>query len=214
MEKRQMTSRIFSFRYFCLALILALTVSSNCRADEVTDAIAVVEKLHETLLKVMKNADKQGFQDRYNILAPVISESFDTALIAKTAIGRHWKQLSDQQQSDFINQFNILSISTYASRFDGFSGETFNTLSTETTKKGRIIVKTEISSPDDEPVRLDYLMHNRDGKLFIISVIAQGINDLALKRSEYASVIKENGFDALVSKISAKIQNLQKPTHN
>jgi phospholipid transport system substrate-binding protein len=197
-----------------VALILTLTVSSNCRADETTDAVAVVEKLHETLLNVMKNADKQGFQDRYDILAPVISESFDTALIAKTVIGRYWKQLSEQQQSDFINQFNILSISTYASRFDSFSGDTFNSLSTETTKKGRIIVKTEISSPDDEPVRLDYLMHNRDGKSYIISVIADGINDLSLKRSEYASVIKKNGFDALVSKINDKIQNMQKPSHN
>jgi len=209
-----MISRTYSFRYFCVALMLALAVSSNCRADEMTDAIAVVEKLHETLLDVMKNADKQGFQDRYDILAPVISESFDTALIAKTVIGRHWKQLSKQQQSDFINQFNILSISTYASRFDGFSGETFNTLSTDTTKRGRIIVKTEISSPDDEPARLDYLMHNRGGKLYIISVIANGINDLSLKRSEYTSIIKGNGFDILVSKINDKIQNMQKPSHN
>jgi phospholipid transport system substrate-binding protein len=209
-----MTSRTFSFRYFCLALILTLTVSSNCRADETTDAVAVVENLHITLLNVMKNADKQGFQDRYDTLAPVISESFDTALIAKTVIGRHWKQLSEQQQSDFIKQFNILSISTYASRFDGFSGEIFNTLSTETTKRGRIIVKTEISSPDDEPVRLDYLMNNRGGKSFIISVIANGINDLSLKRSEYASIIKESGFDVLVSKINEKIQNMQNSSHN
>jgi phospholipid transport system substrate-binding protein len=57
-------------------------------------------------------------------------------------------------------------------------------------------------------------MHNKDGKWYIISVIADGVNDLALKRAEYASVIKKNGFDALISKINDKIRNLEKPADN
>ena len=162
----------------------------------------------------MKNAGEQDFQDRYNVLAPVVTESFDTPLIAKVATSRYWKKLSDEKKSDFIRQFNKLSISTYASRFDSFSGESFNTLSTDTLKKGRLLIKTEISSPGDDPVRLDYLMHNKDGRWYIISVIADGVNDLALKRAEYASVIKKNGFDALISKINDKIRNLEKPADN
>ncbi|MEE8320729.1 MAG: ABC transporter substrate-binding protein [Gammaproteobacteria bacterium] len=209
-----MTIRISSFRYLNLLLLLILTISPYSRADETTGAIIVVEKLHETLLNVMKNAGEQGFRDRYNVLAPVVNESFDTPLIAKVATSRYWKKLSDKKKSDFIRQFNKLSISTYASRFDSFSGESFNTLSTETLKKGRLLIKTEISSPGDDPVRLDYLMHNKDGKWYIISVIADGVNDLALKRAEYASVIKKNGFDALISKINDKIRNLEKPADN
>jgi phospholipid transport system substrate-binding protein len=209
-----MTIRISSFRYFNLLLLLILTISPYSRADETTGATIVVEKLHETLLDVMKNAGEQDFQDRYNVLAPVVTESFDTPLIAKVATSRYWKKLSDEKKSDFIRQFNKLSISTYASRFDSFSGESFNTLSTDSLKKGRLLIKTEISSPGDDPVRLDYLMHNKDGKWYIISVIADGVNDLALKRAEYASVIKKNGFDALISKINDKIRNLEKPADN
>jgi len=209
-----MTLRNLSFRYCNLLLILILTISPYSRADETTGAIIVVEKLHETLLNVMKNAGNQGFSDRYNVLAPVVTESFDTPLIAKVVTSRYWKKLGDKKKSDFIRQFNKLSISTYTSRFDSFSGESFKTLSTETLKKGRLLIKTEISSPGDEPVRLDYLMHNKDGRWYIISVIADGVNDLALKRAEYASVIKKNGFDALIAKINDKIQNLENPAHN
>lgn len=209
-----MTLRNSSFRYCNLLLILILTISPDSRAGETTGAIIIVEKLHETLLNVMKNAGEQSFRDRYNVLAPVVTESFDTPLIAKVVTSRYWKKLSDHKKSDFIGQFNKLSISTYASRFDSFSGESFKILSTETLKKGRLLIKTEISSPSDEPVRLDYLMHNKDGRWYIISVIADGVNDLALKRAEYASVIKKDGFDALIAKINDKIRNLENPAPN
>ena len=209
-----MSSHTSSRGYIYPLFLLAISFSPDCRADETAGAVVVVETLHETLLNVMKNADKQDFNDRYTVLEPVITGNFDIPLIAKVVISRHWEQLDDRQKTDFISQFNKLSISTYASRFNSYAGESFHTLATEILKKGRVLVKTEIASPDDEPVRLDYLMHNTGERWYIISVTADGINDLSLKRAEYASVIKENGFDALVAKINEKIQTMEKPPTN
>ena len=39
--------------------------------------------------------------------------------------------------------------------------------------------------------------------------IANGINDLSLKRAEYAAIIKKEGFDALVIRLKQKIQDSQ-----
>jgi phospholipid transport system substrate-binding protein len=36
-------------------------------------------------------------------------------------------------------------------------------------------------------------------------VIAEGVSDLALKRSEYGAVIGKEGIDALIAKLEAKI---------
>ena len=121
-------------------------------------------------------------------------------------LGRNWKDLDSQQQSSFVELFNRLSIATYASQFDAFSGESFNTLTVEKLKKGRILVKTELVRPDDTPVNLDYLMHLNNGQWYIISVIADGVNDLSLKRAEYGNVIKDKGFSGLVSDIEDKIK--------
>ena len=110
---------------------------------------------------------------------------------------------------DFIKLFQELSVATYASRFDGYGGEKFVELSAEQLKKGRLLIKTELQRPDDRPVKLDYLMHQRDGEWLIISVIANGVNDLSLKRAEYATVIEDKGFDGLVSDVSAKITNME-----
>ena len=79
----------------------------------------------------------------------------------------------------------------------------------EQLKKGRLLIKAELQRPDDEPVKLDYLMHEKNGQWMIISVIANGVNDLSLKRAEYATVIKEKDFDGLVNDVANKITDLE-----
>ena len=155
----------------------------------------------------MKNAPDLGYQGRYDQLKPVIETVFDTPLIVRVVLSRYWKELSEQQQTDFINLFNRLSISTYASRFDSYTDEVFETKSVQQLKKGRLLVQTELARSNDKPVSLDYLLHKKDDRWYIISVIADGVNDLALKRAEYATIIKDGGFNKLVNDIEEKIIN-------
>ena len=52
-------------------------------------------------------------------------------------------------------------------------------------------------------------MHQADdGEWMIISVIANGVNDLSLKRAEYAAVLKERGYDGLVADLNKKIATM------
>ena len=97
-----------------------------------------------------------------------------------------------------------MSAATYASNFDGFSGEVFETVSTET-KRGNLVVKTVIVTGDGERVPLDYVLRQSDGVWRIVNVIAEGVSDLSLKRAEYTAVIKSEGFDSLVSRLDGKI---------
>jgi len=40
-----------------------------------------------------------------------------------------------------------------------------------------------------------------------MNIIADGVSDLALKRSEYTSVLSREGFDALIAKMNEKIES-------
>jgi phospholipid transport system substrate-binding protein len=192
-----------------MGLLLLLTAASAQTDGTESGAVVVVEKLHTTLLEIMKNAGKLGFKGRYDIIAPVVEASFDTPLIAQVVLSRYWKELTPAQQGQFVVLFNRLSASTYASRFDSFSGETFKTLGVEAMKKERLLVKTELAKKNDTPVKLEYLVQQNAGKWYIISVIADGVNDLALKRAEYATIINDKGFDHLVGEIEKKIHELE-----
>ena len=211
-------ARKFSFRpvpllqFFMAGMFLVLSQSAfteKATNDSYASAIEVVEQLHTVLLSVMQAADSMAFSERYTTLEPVISESFDTPVIAKVILSRYWKDLTPQQQENFIQLFNQQTIATYASRFDSFNNDVFMTIKVEQLKKGRILVRTEIRSGSESPVKLDYLMHKNNDQWLIISVIADGVNDLSLKRAEYSTVIKENGFEYLVKNIEKKIAEME-----
>ncbi len=178
--------------------------------DNEIEAIAAVEDLHKALIHNMKNAEMLGYQGRYENISPLINHYFDFPLIAKVILSRYWKDLGEENQSLFINRLKELTITTYAARFNSYTDEEFTAGGYETLKKGRRLIKTKIHSSDEESVSLNYLMHQKTGNWYIISVIANGVNDLSLKRAEYAAIIKEHGFDTLINQIDEKITEHEK----
>ena len=197
--------------YMIIFGIYMLTLASPAWAEiEQEQAIqAPVNQLHKTLVSIMQSAASTSFEKRYALMEPVITENFNTPLISKVILSRYWKSLDKNAQTNFIDLFNRLTISTYVSRFDSFNGESFKNLSVVPMKKNRYMVKTELIQPSDDPVSFNYIVQNDNGQWRIISVIADGINDLSLKRAEYSSVIKNQGFDALVASLEGKISDLQ-----
>ncbi len=193
-----------------LLLLFFLTISETYANDIDEAAIsAPVIELHDALLVNMQTAESVNFSDRYMKIEEVINRRFDTPLIAKVILGRNWKSLDQQSQERFIDLFNQLTITTYVSRFDSFNDQSFNITSIEPMKKNRFLVKSKIERKDDEAVSLDYIVHENGTAWKIISVIANGVNDLSLKRAEYAAVIKDSQFSGLLTNIETKIAELK-----
>jgi len=211
-----MTSKNHLFQS-CLKIIfgICLFFSANLTWAENEQDAAIqipVDKLHEALISIMKSADSSSFKNRYDVLERVITQQFNTPLISRVILSRYWKSLDEKAQTDFIALFNRLTTSTYVSRFDSFDNESFKNISIEPMKQNRFLVKTELIQNDDKPVSFNYIVQNDNEQWKIISVIANGINDLSLKRGEYSSVIKEKGYDALIASLKEKISDLEPKT--
>ena len=187
--------------------LLSLLVAPAGAADSATQ---VIENLHAELLFVMKQAKKLGYAGRYQRLAPTVTASYDFPYISKVVVGRYWRSFTAEQKSQFIRAFSKLSIATYANRFDGYSGERFKTISGEGLKRGHLLVNTALIKANGEEIELDYILHQNNDQWRIINVIAEGVSDLSLKRADYTSYLKKNGFDALLKKLNEKIQNYAK----
>ena len=59
------------------------------------------------------------------------------------------------------------------------------------------------------PGKILYAVKTNPNEKIIKQIIANGINDLSLKRAEYAAIIKKDGFDVLVTKLEQKIRDSQ-----
>ena len=168
-------------------------------------ATEVVNNFQSDLIGVMKQADKLGYQGRYERLAPAVDKSHDLVEIARVALGRYWHKLTKEQKEKFIETFRQLSIATYANKFASYSSEEFRFVSAEDTEKGDRLVRTLLIDAAGGEVHLDYLLRYHDGRWAIINIIANGVSDLALKRSEYSRVLRREGYDALIAKLEEKV---------
>ncbi len=192
-----------------LVLVAAVAFAPSLRADE-TPAQTVVQSLHDALLDVMQAADALGFDGRRDYLDPVMSEVFDMPLIARASVGSHWRKASDIEKQRLVKIIARLSVSTYASRFDGFSGESFRILSEEPAPRGTRLVGTEIVKADGDPVRLDYLVRESNDGWRIVDVYLDGFySELALRRADYASTLSASGFHGLIAQLEKKIAAIE-----
>ncbi|MCH7555624.1 MAG: ABC transporter substrate-binding protein [Proteobacteria bacterium] len=197
-------------RILAFAVIALLGLGSPADAAE-SPARRIVEALHGSLLDIMMSADALGFEGRRDYITPVMEESYDMALIARASTGRYWRRASDDQKRRIIEAITRLSITIYATRFSGFSGEQFRTLSDEPAPRGTVLVKTEIVKSDGDTVALNYLMRETAGEWRIIDVYLDGIySEIALKRADYAGILKRAGFDGLFAEIEKKIAEIER----
>lgn len=189
---------------------ILLIVGKTAWAEEVEGARQVVDKFQADLIDVMKNGKQLGYQGRYNKLFQIVSTSHDLTKIARIVIGKEWEKLSGTQQQSLVDTFSKFSVASYAHNFKDYAGESFSFDSVEETTRGGIVVHTHLNIPDEKPVKFDYNLKEIDNHWLIINIIANGVSDLALKRSEYTNILQREGFDALIAKINEKIDNYSK----
>ena len=169
----------------------------------------IVRRLNAVLLEVMQQADELGYSGRYDRLAPVLSEAFNFPLMARISVGRHWRKLEDSDRDRLVDAFGRMSIATFAARFDGYSGERFEVLGEKPAPRKAILVRNRLIKNDGEAVEINYLLKPAQGRWRVVDVFLDAIySELAMKRSEYGSVIKNLGFDELIRSLDEKIAEL------
>ena len=160
----------------------------------------------------MKEAKTLGVKGRFEKLASPLKQNFHFRLMTKVAAGSYWRKSGPAQIDRLVDAFTRLSISTYASRFDGYSGQSFETESEKPGPQKTILVKTRIIDPGFDPVDLTYVTHKIKGEWRIIDVLLDaGISELAVRRSEYRRVLKTGGVDGLIETLNRKADQLLNP---
>ena len=198
----------YAFAATWLTLVLLIPPSAEQAQADIVPAKspkALIGEFHDALLMVMQNAGSLGYNGRYKQLGPHVRTAFHLRLMIQIASGPHWRNASESQKLDLVAAFGKVTIGTYAARFDGFSGQSFKTLTTKPGPQGTQMVETRLINPGGGDVELTYVTKQVKGSWRIIDVILDtGISELALRRSEYRRILKQSGIDALIAILNAK----------
>jgi phospholipid transport system substrate-binding protein len=205
-----MSNIISRLRASGLYTLLALTLLATPALAEPLQPQAVIQSFYGTLLEVMKQGGQLGFSGRYSHLKPAIEQAFNLPLMSRLSIGPQWQTFNPELQQKLTEAFSDFTISTYANRFDGYSGEKLEVLPQTTQAGGGTIVQTRLIKSDGEPVTLNYLMRETNGSWQIVDVFLSGtISELATRRSEFTSVLRRDGAQGLLDLLQRRIADLR-----
>ena len=111
----------------------------------------------------------------------------------------------------FVAAFGKSSIATFAARFDGYGGERFEVLGEQPGRRETVLVRNRLIKSDGEAVAIDYLFKSGAEGWRVVDVLLDGkFSELALKRSEYGAVIKNDDIEALIRGLDENAARLAK----
>lgn len=169
-------------------------------------AQAAVDDLQTGMLGIMKKTSGQPFEKRVDALCPVLEAKMDVKLQSAMAIGRSvWDSWSEDQRTTYVGKFKQYLCAIYASRFKAFTGQTLAVTGERTGPSGSVIVNSEVQIPNEPSIPIDYVMR-KTGDAWKVSDLYLGgrVSEVALRRSEFANVLRTQGFDGLIAAIASK----------
>lgn len=186
------------------------TTADVVSTEEQESAIPVIERFHAELLMVMQNAGEWDYRQRRDRLAPSVVEMFDSGSMTGIASGRFWKTFEDDQKATLTAAFRAFTLANYAARFNGYSGQVFETVGETRRDDRHSFVRTMLIKSDGEPIRIDYLLRLSGKKWRIIDVFVEGrFSELAVRRAEFSPVLRDRGFPGLIEVLRNKVSELE-----
>jgi phospholipid transport system substrate-binding protein len=189
-----------------LAFAALLPAAAPAAAETPTQ---IINDYYGLLLKAMKNGKTLGYQGRFDLLEPGVDGTFNIPLMTQASVGAYWDTMSEAQRQALIEAFRQFTIANYAHNFDSYGGEQFETMSEKETPRKDVIVYSNIVKSDGDKVAINYLLRQDGVRYKVIDVFLDGsISQLATRRSEYTSLIRRDGVDALIQAIRLKADGL------
>ena len=211
-------------RFVIGVLVLILLISSPApgRADpsdsSTGDPMAELKSAISEAIALFQNQSMPLTQRREK-LRDLAMRRFDFAVMARSVLGYHWRELNADQRSQFIPVFAGFIQDAYLSKLRDYTVQkvqqevqTLNIQYTRETFDGPDYAQVNTSvrlQEQKDPVQVNYLMHLDGGHWRIYDVTIDAISVIANYRNQFNRVINTNGYEQLVADLKSKQQQFR-----
>jgi len=193
-------------RFVTLTATLALGVAAvTAQAQENPEAL--IKQVSTEVIETIK-ADKaiQG-GDTQKLLALVDSKVMphvNFQRMTASAVGRHWRQATPEQQKRLADEFKILLVRTYSGALTQVKDQTVQLKpSRSSPQDNEVVVRTEVRGKG-EPIQLDYRLEKTGAGWKIYDVNVLGVWLVEQYRNSFAQEIGNGGIDGLIAKLAER----------
>jgi phospholipid transport system substrate-binding protein len=202
------------FAVVVLTLTLGITaVSGAARAEpEASGPGGFIEDLADRALDML-TSPSISTEERNERFRSLLVNNFDVPAVGRFVLGRYWRLSTEEERQEFLVLFEELVVRTYASRFGGYSGETFQINEVRDLQNKDAVVLSEIVRPaGGPPVRLDWRVRGPNSTYRIVDLSIEGVSMALTQRSEFSAVIQREGGNiaGLIASLRRKVESLKR----
>jgi phospholipid transport system substrate-binding protein len=207
-----------SFRHLLSPLVVVFlvavsAVSGRALADDGQAAKTFVEGMAQRAMTTVVDPKLSEAERDKNFRALLVS-SFDLPEIGHFVLARHWRSATPEQQKEFLDLFQEVTILTWSRRFKEYKGESLRVQGAQADGEHTWLVGSTIAlnSQQDTPLPVQWrLNQTADGGFLVSDIIVEGASMAITLRADYTSAIQSNGgtISGLLTAMRAKIEDLR-----
>jgi phospholipid transport system substrate-binding protein len=200
--------------FFIVALAL-LGMQANIAVAAQEDAqTLIIERSNQlvTALKEQRAAIKADNQVAYKLVEDIVLPHVDFTRVARLVLGKYWRSANAEQRERFTREFRDFLVRIYVTAMVEFSdqivshAQNVKYLPFRNSNPDDVSVRMLITLPDRPPLQVNYSLHH-DGsgnswKIYDLAV--EGVSLATTYRSSFATQIRREGIDGLISKLAER----------
>lgn len=163
-------------------------------------------KTKQTELSAMVKNSKTPADDKK--LHAAFDEVLDYDVLARESLKEHWDGLKPEERAEFQETLKKLVRAAYKKslkRIANYDVEFMGESKGELGQVVRTVAKSK-SNAREEPISLDYVVHEVSGKWRIVDVVTEGSSLINNYRSQFRRIIKKQGFTELLRRMRTKLE--------
>jgi len=187
-----------------LLLFLVFSVPDFVRAGEPTDQIKqTTDKILAIVQEpTLKGSDKD--KERQRQMRKAIDDRFDWAAMARSALGKHWRDLSAAQRTEFTGLFSELIEKNYMSQIESYTGEKI-LYKGDKSDGSYGVADVVIVTLRGTDIPVSYRVLKKGAEWLVYDISIEGVSLVNNYRSQIGAILNRSAYDELTAKIRAKI---------
>lgn len=201
-------------RYFYAILIMLGALAGfpvGAVADVAPDAL--IKNVSQEVMAIIKqDKDIQAGNQRkiLDLVEAKILPNFNFTRMTRLAVGKNWRQATQEQQQNLVKEFRALLVRTYSTALSNYKDQTVDIKPVKLQPNDtETLVRTLINQPGGQPVQIDYNMEKAGDSWKVYDVIVAGVSLVTNYRSTFDRQIAESGIDGLIKTLSEKNRSLE-----
>jgi phospholipid transport system substrate-binding protein len=127
---------------------------------------------------------------------------FDFTETGKRALGRHWAELNDSQQREFVSLFTDLLERSYINRIEQYGGERI-VYAGDSIEGEAATVRTKFITKQGTEIPVDYRLLRRGDRWLVYDVFVEGVSLVSNYRTQFDRIMRTASYPELVRRMRA-----------